>query len=459
MHVGILCLLVFLFLAALMITNKLPALLALPLMAVGIALVGGIPGQEILSDVLGKGAVRLHVAFTTAMFGAMLAQYLTKVGITRQLIRWTAEYAGDNPFLLGLSLTGLTALLFTTLGGLGTVIMLGTVVLPVMVSVGVPAATAGGLFLMGINLGGLFNLGNWQLYMDVLKIPQAQIMGFVLPFGGLMLGMLLLFLAWEMKRSAKALFGLFYVLLASLALIGLFFLGKHFPMLPHLREAGLLGFSLFTLGCFLHRWHHPEIEAPWYSLLTPFVPLLLVLGFGWDILPAFMGGLLFGVLATWKKNGINTLTQAIFEGTATSVPAVVLIMGIGMLLNAVMHPKVAAAISPLLTSVIPGKAIPFVLTFALLAPLTLYRGPLSLWGMGSGLVGILMNTAILPAGAIMGMLLSVGQVQGICDPTNTQNVWTANHLGVGTGEILKKTLPFAWLAAIFGLVLTAARFL
>lgn len=459
MFVGILCLLVFLFLAALMISNKLPALLALPLMAVGIALVGGIPGQEILSDVLGKGAVRLHVAFTTAMFGAMLAQYLTKVGITRQLIRWTAEYAGDNPFLLGLSLTGLTALLFTTLGGLGTVIMLGTVVLPVMVSVGVPAATAGGLFLMGINLGGLFNLGNWQLYMDVLKIPQAQIMGFVLPFGGLMLGMLLLFLAWEMKRSSKALFGLLFVLLASLAGIALFFLGKHFPSIPHFREIGLILFSLFTLGCFLHRWHHPEIEAPWYSLITPFVPLLLVLGFGWDILPAFMGGLLFGVLATWKKNGINTLTQAIFEGTATSVPAVVLIMGIGMLLNAVMHPKVAAAISPLLTSVIPGKALPFVLTFALLAPLTLYRGPLSLWGMGSGLVGILMNTAILPAGAIMGMLLSVGQVQGICDPTNTQNVWTANHLGVGTGEILKKTLPFAWLAAIFGLVLTAARFL
>ncbi|MGE5708336.1 MAG: citrate transporter, partial [Bacteroidota bacterium] len=224
MFVGILCLLVFLFLAALMISNKLPALLALPLMAVGIALVGGIPGQEILSDVLGKGAVRLHVAFTTAMFGAMLAQYLTKVGITRQLIRWTAEYAGDNPFLLGLSLTGLTALLFTTLGGLGTVIMLGTVVLPVMVSVGVPAATAGGLFLMGINLGGLFNLGNWQLYMDVLKIPQAQIMGFVLPFGGLMLGMLLLFLAWEMKRSSKALFGLLFVLLASLAGIALFLL-------------------------------------------------------------------------------------------------------------------------------------------------------------------------------------------------------------------------------------------
>jgi hypothetical protein len=455
--IGIMCLLVFLFFAWLMLSGRLPALLALPLMAVSIGLIGGIPGQEILSDVLGKGAVRLHVAFTTAMFGAMLAQLLTKTGITRQLIRWTAEYAGDDPFILGLTLTGLTALLFTTLGGLGTVIMLGTVILPIMLSVGIPAATAGGLFLMGINLGGLFNLGNWQLYKEVLNIPQNQIMNFVLPFGAMMGMIAIAFLAWELKKIKRSslLWTGFLFFFASF----LFFLFKRFPSLPDSKPFFLLAFALFTLFFFVQRLRKPQNEAPWSALLTPFVPLFLVLFFGWDILPAFMGGLLYGVLTTWRKNGINLLTSSIFEGASTSIPAVVLIMGIGMLLNAVMHPKVAQAIAPLLARVVPGHALFFVLVFALLAPLTLYRGPLSLWGMGSGLVGILMTTGLLPPPAIMGMLLSVGQIQGICDPTNTQNVWTANYLSINTGEVLRKTIAFAWLAALAGLIMTAFRFL
>jgi len=41
--------------AAAMFTRKLPALLALPLMAVLIALIGGVSFQDILSLVVGKG--------------------------------------------------------------------------------------------------------------------------------------------------------------------------------------------------------------------------------------------------------------------------------------------------------------------------------------------------------------------------------------------------------------------
>ena len=53
----------------------------------------------------------------------------------------------------------------------------------------------------------------------------------------------------------------------------------------------------------------------------------------------------------------------------------------------------------------------------------------------------------------MGMLMSVGQVQGICDPTNTHNIWIATYLGTDTHALLKKTILFAWLAVVGGLVL------
>lgn len=458
MIIGFACLGVFLFMATLMYLNKLPALLALPLMALFIGLIGGIPGQELMSEVLGKGALKLHAAFTTTMFGAMLAALLTKMGITRQMIRWTAEYAGDNPFVLGLTMTLLTALLFTTLGGLGTVIMLGTIVLPLMVSVGVPATTAGGIFLIGISLGGMFNLGNWQLYIDVLGIPKDAIMGFVLPFG-LIMGLLLVgFLGLELRRTLKP-SSIVPLLLGTLILGGgTWGLTLIAPHLAGIKSVLLIGLGLLTIGCFIHRLLTPD-TMHWYAFVTPIVPLLLVLGFGWEILPAFMAGLAYGALVTWRRNSINLLTQSIFEGVHSVTPAVVLIMGIGMLLNAVMHPKVAGAIAPLLTHIIPSHAIPYVVVFALIAPLSLYRGPLSLWGMGSGLVGIVQGTGLLTSPAIMGLLMSVGQIQGVCDPTNTQNVWVANHLGVSPQELLKKTLPVAWLMAVAGLVLAAMRYL
>src|SRR5262249_47989004 len=115
MLIGIACLLVFLAMAALMYTRRLSALLALPIMALFIALVGGIPAPDILSKVVSEGALKLHNAYTTTMFGAMLAELVNRQGIAKAVIRWVAEFSGDNPFVLGILLTAVTALLFSTL--------------------------------------------------------------------------------------------------------------------------------------------------------------------------------------------------------------------------------------------------------------------------------------------------------------------------------------------------------
>ena len=117
MLVGISCLVVFLIMALLMYGRRISALLALPIMAIILALVGGVPGKDILDEILAKGAVKLNVTYTTTMFGAMLAELLNRLGIAKALIRWVAEFAGDNPFVLSLLMTFATAILFSTLGG------------------------------------------------------------------------------------------------------------------------------------------------------------------------------------------------------------------------------------------------------------------------------------------------------------------------------------------------------
>ncbi len=453
--------------ACLMYTRRLSALLALPIMAIMIAAIGGIPGPAILDDVITKGSVKLHMAYTTTMFGAVLAELMNNHGIAKAVVRWVAEFAGDNPYILGLILTLVTALLFTTLGGLGAVIMIGTIILPVMLSIGISNIAAGGLFLFGISLGGMFNLANWQLYIDVLKIEQGQIISFVAPFAFIVWLAVLIFLAVELrsKRNLKYLAGGFSLSLG--ALVWLYLLSRNaqppvalLPSVPaaapaaapwSLAAAGILLFCMVLWAGYRHWRAVSSLSA--VALVTPVLPLVLVLACGWGILPAFVAAITFGVLATWRKDSITILTRSIINGISTVIPAVFLMIGIGMLIAAVSHDKIAGTIAPLIASIVPTTAAPYVVVFTLLTVFALYRGPLSLWGMGSGLVKLIQNATTLSGQAIMGMLMSVGQVQGICDPTNTHNIWIATYLGTDTQVLLRKTIPYAWACAFAGLLL------
>lgn len=461
MAIGCACLFVFFVMALLMSSRRLSALLALPIMAVTIAAIAGIPPADIVSDVLNKGAVKLYNTYTTTMFGAMLAELLNKQGIAKSLVRWVAEFAGDNPFGLGVILTLTTAVLFSTLGGLGAVIMIGSIVLPVMLSLGINNLTAGGLFLFGISLGGMFNIAGWQLYIDVLKINPADIINFVVPFSLLMSVIILSFLAIELGNIKNWRYML--VSLLVLASGGFYLLNRHSATVAQAAPAtdqtsiqmvaALIGILILYA---IYRHQTNEKVNPGLALITPLVPLCLVLFFHWDFIPAFVAGIAYGTLITWKRDSINLLTRSILDGISAVIPAVVLMMGIGMLIVAVSHKEVTTAISPLLAMAVPTHALPYVIVFTIAAPLALYRGPLSLWGMGSGLVALVQKATTLSSQAVMGMLMSVGQIQGICDPTNTANIWIANYLGTDTQVLMTKTIPYAWLAVICGLILSAS---
>jgi hypothetical protein len=461
-------LIIFLIMAGLMYTRRLSALLALPIMALVIAAVGGIPGQEILDEVITKGSVKLHMAYTTTMFGAVLAELMNRHGIAKALVRWVAEFAGDNPYVLGVILTLATALLFSTLGGLGAVIMIGTIILPVMLSIGISTATAGGLYLFGISLGGMFNLANWQFYVDVLKVDQSLIIQFIVPFAFILATAILVFLAIEL-RSLKNLKYLFAGLLLIAA--GLFFSNNGLtgllgaapaaapatpPPAPVVAPWSLVGsMAVLAIMVLYAVWRGVKkiTSLSWLALLTPILPLFLVLACGWGIMPAFIAAITYGVLATWQKDSITLLTRAIIDGIATVIPAIFLMIGIGMLIAAVSHPTVSGAISPLIAGFVPTTAVSYVIVFSLMTPFALYRGPLSLWGMGSGLIKLIQTSTTLSGQAIMGMLMSVGQVQGICDPTNTHNIWIATYLGTDTQALFRKTVLYAWFCSLFGLIL------
>jgi hypothetical protein len=194
------------------------------------------------------------------------------------------------------------------------------------------------------------------------------------------------------------------------------------------------------------------------ALLLPGLTLLLLHILDWPATAGFFAGSLLALMITVRREAVQIFTKSVLESFETVAPAVMLIIGIGMLLNSVQHGQIKEALQPILQALSPQSGIFYVLIFTLLAPLALYRGPLNIWGMGSGFATIMLATGALKPEAIMAMLMSVGAMQGVCDPTNTHNAWIASHNKVDTVDILKQMLIYIWPMVVVALTIAAAMY-
>lgn len=481
-------LLVFIIMSGLMFFRKIPALIALPLMAFLIPLISGVPLIDIVHFVIGQGSVKLYNAYTITMFGSMLSVFLQKTGVAENLIKKGAELSGDKPWTISIIMLILIILLFTTLTGLGAIIMIATIVLPIMSSVGLGPLTIVGIFLFGLSIGGTLNASNWALYIEILNLSLSEVRSFAIIMFIVSFIVSLFYLTFQiygdvqevnLKKISIISISLFIIILAFLFFYqnlneqSIYSIKKLidsiwivFKFLISLLIFFLFGYNLFRI---LFRIKIRN-QIHWTSYVTPIIPLLLILIFELNFIAAFIIGLIYGALSLYHKGILNVLIRSIFDGGSAVMPAVFLMFGIGMLLNAIMGPgeewikinnhpwPVLSLLQPLLKEIIPHNQISYVVTFTLLAPMALYRGPLNVWGMGYGLAGILLASGLNP-GAIMGMLLALGQIQGISDPTNTHNVWLANEMKVDVQKILWNTLPYTWFIACIGLIISAIKFL
>lgn len=483
-----LIILVFISMALSMFFRKIPALIALPVMAFFIPLIGGVSLNDTMQLVIGEGALKLHNAYTVSIFGSILSILLQKTKVVETFIKKGAELSGDNPWVIAVIMMSLIFLLFTTIGGLGAIIMVATVVLPIMSSVGIAPLTVVGIFLIGVSMGGILNVGGWAVYIDVMELSLDQIRPFALIMCAITFIMALTYITIQLYRDGHdlnfkkiATISLTFIAVIAVLAIGYGFLNPDFQfalknlfsqlgkILKHLIGISMAGLFILSLFHIFFRSSQPD-EIFWTAYFTPLIPLLLILIFSMNFIAAFICGLVYGFIATFRRSSLNIFVRSALEGGAVVMPAVILMFGIGMLLNAIMgpggswnaiHPEgwpVLTLLKPLMMKIIPGNAILYVIIFGLAAPLALYRGPLNVWGMGYGLAAVFLASGMNP-GSVMGLLMSVGQVQGISDPTNTHNVWLANEMQQDVQKVLWNTIPFSWGVAFVGLIVSALLFL
>src|ERR1700741_2073146 len=99
MIAALLVLATFALFAFLMFRRWMPAILAVPSMAVVMMLVAGVPVPQIGGLVV-AGAASLAPVYVTVIFGALLARVTLDTGIARALVNLAAEYGGEQPFVL-----------------------------------------------------------------------------------------------------------------------------------------------------------------------------------------------------------------------------------------------------------------------------------------------------------------------------------------------------------------------
>ncbi len=426
---GILILLVFFIFAGLMISRKLPTILALPLMGITIAVIVGIPFKDIINDVIMAGSVKLTSSIVVVIFGSMFARVIMKTGISDSIIKKAAELAGDKPIPIAITLTTAIAFVFLGMNGLGAVIMIGSITLPIMTSVGIKPIVAGSLLLLGMQTGLAANAGNYGTQIGI--------------FGG-------------------GTISLFYI--PALIISGIITLIFIFVNVKPNKER-----STWALPNTANLTKKNN-KVPAIALLAPIIPLIVIIIFKsiWGFGAAdkgminAVGASIFGfilasfyaIVVTKPKRMVNIFSGAIVEGIQDVSGVIFLFIGIGILVAVVFNPLVSSILNPIIESIMPVGKIWFLVFFAILSPLALYRGPLNMFGMGAGIAALMVSLNVISVEALAGAFIALQYVQAISDPTNSHNVWIADYLQEETSALLKKTFPYSWAMVFCMLIFT-----
>ncbi|MEA4845669.1 MAG: citrate transporter [Clostridiaceae bacterium] len=409
-------LVVFLAMVVLLMTRKISVIIALPVAGFLFCLIAGIPFMSsdpevkttIMTDVLEKGAYAMASTMGAAIFGAIFGSVLNHTGISKSIIRKAAELAGDKPLPVALALLVAAALIFSGATFVGITIMVGTIALPIMMSVGISPLLAATVLLCGQALGSGLNVSTWAIYQNTLGLDIAVI-GKYTPF-----------------------------ILVPMAITAVAMIVYNLKREKHVRRAWAMPTEADTEG---------EKPVRGISLITPIIPIVIVLAFKFDVIPALMIGIICACILATPKKPLQLITKCFVEGIQNVAGALAVIIGVGIIYTAVRTPQVLAVLEPIITVIAPKNPLVFIIVFGILAPFALYRGPLNMYGMGAGLAAIFAAVGMNPVAAMFGLRTDAYLQVSTC-PTNSQNVWVADFTKTEVNDIMKRHIIFLWPACI-----------
>ena len=359
-------------------------------------------------------------------WGAWFGRVLMETGIASTLIRKTVELGGDKPMVTIALLNIVTAIIFTAMTGAGPVIAIGVIVLPIMMSLGVPKAIAMFSFMESVAAGIYLNPVNFAQYraffIEVDEMPNFT-------------------LGWYAGKWGYA--ALIISVVVTTILAG-FFLKK--SKTSHAWAAQTRGAS-------------EQKDAPLYTLILPIVPVVLKIWLDFSVIGGFVIAgfaalFLCGKMKGSFKENCQLVNKLYYDGVVDTAPLV------GFLLTLPMFNTCASYASPyfkeVLGGIMPTNEYVVCALFAALSILGFFRGPLTLYGCGAATLGVLSSVGhfsvpfLFCVFTIPATTVNVGSCI-----TQSWIAWGLAYTKVESRDYLKLSIPFAYICSILLYILTA----
>ncbi|MCI1634980.1 hypothetical protein [Bifidobacterium sp.] len=362
------------------------------------------------------------------IFGAWFGRVMLKTGIASKIIKLTVELGGDKPVVTSIMLSIVTTFVFSSMFGAGAVVAIGVIVFPILLSLGIPKKTALVSFMLAVGAG---------LYINPVIFSQYK-MFYLDSNGNETVSYDSQYLQWG------------FIALAVQLLIAIIY---------------TIVFSRKKRQ--VHQWASPMPKngtgategnkVPGIALITPFVPVVLAIAFGLPVIFGFLVAGFFalavcGFMRTWKGTA-EVFNKTFYDGVIDTAP----LMGF-MLIIPMFNAASSLAVpyfQSLLGGIIPNSTLVVALAFAIIAPLGLFRGPLTLAGAGSATLGILKSLNFSPHFLFALMYAPTVTMNISSDITQSWIIWGINYTKVETKDYLKSSAPTGW---IITAILSAATF-
>ncbi|MFT8879307.1 MAG: gluconate:proton symporter [Oenococcus sp.] len=386
------------------------------IMALLWTVIGLIPYKTAIVNVFATPVAAYGATIVYIIFGSWFGQVLVDSGIAPAVSHQTGRFGKKSPLLTAIMVVLVTALIFSSAYGVGSVIAIGVILLPILLSVGIPRPIA--LTVFSLSIGA-------PMYINVVLYNQMKAFFPKAVYGGRYL-----------------LFGITAMLVQLAAVI--IFLAIN----AHRFDPSKASENLDAIGAADQNKEVPKV--PVISYVIPVVPVAMNIFFKWDAIPALLFASILAMLFTGKmgsyKKMMSFINDTIQKGIGNIAGLIMFLLILTMFSGAAKLN--APRFEPIFRAILPHSTLAVALLIGVLAPLALFRGPLQVWGAGAATAAVLSGMNLFPDSFLLPLLYTATLMAVSTDITQSWNVWGLGYMKVQSKDMLKYGLPVMWLVSI-----------
>lgn len=374
------------------------------------SVIGLVPFDQVVQKVIAEPALNYGPTIIYIVFGSWFGRVLVDSGIAGSISAQTERVGRKAPIFATILVVLVTALIFSSAYGVGSVIAIGVILIPILLSIGVPKKVAIPAFTMAIGA---------PMYINVVLFNQIKAFFPSVSFSG-------------------------KYLIFGLAAMGVQLLGVIIFIL--LNSKSIKNGEIETIDDSKQATFQKTHSI---TFIIPVLPVALNMFFHWDAIPALLLATIIALLLTGQMKSykglvafINkTVSQAINDISGLIIFLMALVMFAGAATMNVPHFK------SMIEVILPSSPLVLAIAIGILAPLALFRGPLHVWGAGAATAAVLAATGTFQPIFLLPLLYTASIMAVSIDLTQSWNTWALTYSKLETKEYLKMGIPVMWVVS------------